>query len=127
MKVAICGPVGSGKSSILSCILGKMTKISGEVKVRGRTAYVSQSPWIQSATIQENILFAKAMDEIRYKEVIKACALGDQTHMRESAVDADTGTHLFKECIQGILRSKTILYVTHQVGFLPPADLILVM
>ncbi|GLJ46577.1 hypothetical protein SUGI_0981600 [Cryptomeria japonica] len=168
MKVAICGPVGSGKSNILSCILGEMTKISGEVKVRGRTAYVSQSPWIQSATTQENILFGKAMNEMKYKEVIKACALEkdlqlfsqeDQTQIGErginlsggqkqriqlaraiyqdahiyllddpfSAVDADTGTHLFKECIQGILRSKTILYVTHQVGFLPPADPILVM
>ncbi|XP_042477665.1 ABC transporter C family member 3-like [Macadamia integrifolia] len=44
-----------------------------------------------------------------------------------SAVDAHTGTHLFKECLLGILSSKTIIYVTHQVEFLPSADLILVM
>lgn len=44
-----------------------------------------------------------------------------------SAVDAHTGTHLFKECLLGILKEKTILFVTHQVEFLPAADLILVM
>ena len=31
-----------------------------------------------------------------------------------------------QECIMGLLNSKTIIYVTHQVEFLPAADLILV-
>ncbi|XP_045807083.1 ABC transporter C family member 3-like isoform X2 [Trifolium pratense] len=44
-----------------------------------------------------------------------------------SAVDAHTGSHLFKECLLGALSSKTVVYVTHQVEFLPAADLILVM
>ncbi|CAJ2633076.1 unnamed protein product [Trifolium pratense] len=44
-----------------------------------------------------------------------------------SAVDAHTGSHLFKECLLGVLSSKTVIYVTHQVEFLPTADLILVM
>lgn len=44
-----------------------------------------------------------------------------------SAVDAHTGSHLFKECLLGVLSSKTVVYVTHQVEFLPTADLILVM
>ncbi|CAO2815297.1 unnamed protein product [Amaranthus hypochondriacus] len=44
-----------------------------------------------------------------------------------SAVDAHTGSHLFKECLLGVLESKTVVYVTHQVEFLPAADLILVM
>uniref|UniRef100_A0A7N2LD86 Uncharacterized protein n=1 Tax=Quercus lobata TaxID=97700 RepID=A0A7N2LD86_QUELO len=43
-----------------------------------------------------------------------------------SAVDAHTGTQLL-ECLMGILKEKTILFVTHQVEFLPAADLILVM
>lgn len=33
MRVAVCGVVGSGKSSFLSCILGEIPKISGEVSV----------------------------------------------------------------------------------------------
>ncbi|KAK9932339.1 hypothetical protein M0R45_019580 [Rubus argutus] len=44
-----------------------------------------------------------------------------------SAVDAHTGSHLFKECLMGLLSSKTVIYVTHQVEFLPAADIILVM
>lgn len=31
MRVAVCGTVGSGKSSFISCILGEIPKISGEV------------------------------------------------------------------------------------------------
>ncbi|CBI29450.3 unnamed protein product, partial [Vitis vinifera] len=42
-------------------------------------------------------------------------------------VGAHTGTHLFKECLLGLLGSKTVIYVTHQVEFLPATDLILVI
>ncbi|MFS7976121.1 putative ABC-type xenobiotic transporter [Helianthus anomalus] len=44
-----------------------------------------------------------------------------------SAVDAHTGSQIFKECVRGILKDKTILLVTHQVDFLHDVDLILVM
>ncbi|XP_050237318.1 putative ABC transporter C family member 15 [Mercurialis annua] len=168
MKVAICGTVGSGKSSFLSCILGEIQKLSGTVKISGTKAYVPQSPWILTGNIRENILFGNRLDSAKYYRTIKACALlkdfelfncGDLTEIGErginmsggqkqriqiaravyqdadiyllddpfSAVDAHTGTQLFQECLTGILKDKTILYVTHQVEFLPAADLILVM
>ncbi|XP_043708769.1 ABC transporter C family member 14 isoform X2 [Telopea speciosissima] len=44
-----------------------------------------------------------------------------------SAVDAQTGSEIFKECVRGALKNKTVLLVTHQVDFLHNADLILVM
>ncbi|KAM0050639.1 putative ABC-type xenobiotic transporter [Helianthus debilis subsp. tardiflorus] len=44
-----------------------------------------------------------------------------------SAVDAHTGSEIFKECVRGVLRYKTVLLVTHQVDFLHNVDLILVM
>nr|CAB3502057.1 unnamed protein product [Digitaria exilis] len=44
-----------------------------------------------------------------------------------SAVDAHTGSELFKEYILSALATKTVIYVTHQVEFLPAADLILVL
>uniref|UniRef100_A0A7N2M8J5 ABC-type xenobiotic transporter n=1 Tax=Quercus lobata TaxID=97700 RepID=A0A7N2M8J5_QUELO len=168
MRVAVCGTVGSGKSSLLSCILGEVPKISGTVKLCGTKAYVAQSPWIQSGKIEENILFGMEKEREKYEKVLEACSLkkdlqilpfGDQTVIGErginlsggqkqriqiaralyqdadiylcddpfSAVDAHTGSHLFKECLLGLLDSKTIVYVTHQVEFLPAADLILVM
>ncbi|XP_043693115.1 ABC transporter C family member 7-like [Telopea speciosissima] len=108
MKVAVCGSVGSGKSSLLSCILGEVPKVSGAFRLNGTKAYVAQSPWIQSGKIIDNILFGKEMD-------------------KESVVDAHTGNHLFKECLLKILGSKTVIYVTYQVEFLPSVVLILVM
>ncbi|KAL6214873.1 hypothetical protein ACLB2K_014305 [Fragaria x ananassa] len=44
-----------------------------------------------------------------------------------SAVDAHTGSEIFKECVRGVLKNKTILLVTHQVDFLHNVDLIVVM
>ncbi|KAL7112723.1 hypothetical protein ACP275_04G019900 [Erythranthe tilingii] len=44
-----------------------------------------------------------------------------------SAVDAHTGSEIFKECVRGALRDKTIVLVTHQVDFLHNVDQILVM
>ncbi|XP_026408739.1 putative ABC transporter C family member 15 [Papaver somniferum] len=168
MKVAICGTVGSGKSSLLSCILGEIPKILGEVKVSGTKAYVPQSPWILTGNVRDNILFGNPYDQVKYERTIGACALskdlelfqaGDLTEIGErginmsggqkqriqlaraayqdadiyilddpfSAVDAHTGSQLFEECLMGILKEKTILYVTNQVEFLPAADLILMM
>ncbi|XP_057772118.1 ABC transporter C family member 4-like [Salvia miltiorrhiza] len=165
---AIVGTVGSGKSSLLASVLGELRKISGKVTVRGTTAYVAQTAWIQNATIQENILFGSPMDSERYKNVIKVCSLekdleildhGDQTEIGErginlsggqkqriqlaravyqdcdiyllddifSAVDAHTGAEIYKECVGGALKGKTVLLVTHQIDFLHNADLILVM
>ncbi|TVU00027.1 hypothetical protein EJB05_54570 [Eragrostis curvula] len=168
MKVAICGMVGSGKSSLLSCILGEMPKLEGTVRVSGSKAYVPQTAWILSGNIKDNILFGNPYDKEKYERIIQACALnkdldlfanGDLTEIGErginmsggqkqmiqiarsmyedadiylfddpfSAVDAQTGSHIFKNSIMGILRDKTVLYVTHQVEFLSAADLILVM
>ncbi|XP_038682857.1 ABC transporter C family member 14-like [Tripterygium wilfordii] len=44
-----------------------------------------------------------------------------------SAVDAHTGSDIFKECVRGALRDKTVILVTHQVDFLHNVDLIMVM
>ncbi|KAG9145749.1 hypothetical protein Leryth_011182 [Lithospermum erythrorhizon] len=44
-----------------------------------------------------------------------------------SAVDAHTGSEIFKECVRGALKDKTIILVTHQVDFLHNVDLIIVM
>ncbi|GAA0154293.1 ATP-binding cassette [Lithospermum erythrorhizon] len=74
-KIAVCGPVGSGKSSILCAILGEIPKTSGTVEVSGSIAYVSQGAWIQSGTIRDNILFGKPMDKFKYDEAIKVSAL----------------------------------------------------
>lgn len=67
--------VGSGKTSILSALLGEMTKVQGRVCVSGKIAYVPQTAWIMNTTLQENILFGQDFDKHLYERVIEACAL----------------------------------------------------
>ncbi|XP_065873323.1 putative ABC transporter C family member 15 [Euphorbia lathyris] len=75
-KVAVCGSVGSGKSSLLCSILAEIPRITGAaIKVFGTKAYVPQSAWIQTGTVKENVLFGKDMNQAFYEEVLEACAL----------------------------------------------------
>ena len=60
--VGVCGAVGSGKSSLLSAVLGQMILERGRVMVDGDFAYVSQQAWIINCTLKENILFGEPFD-----------------------------------------------------------------
>uniref|UniRef100_A0A2K5ZEN7 Uncharacterized protein n=1 Tax=Mandrillus leucophaeus TaxID=9568 RepID=A0A2K5ZEN7_MANLE len=98
--VAVVGQVGSGKSSMLSAILGEMEKLTGVVQRKGSVAYVSQQAWIQNCILQENILFGSFMKKEFYEQVLEACALlpdleqlpkGDQTEIGERGVNISGG------------------------------------
>ncbi|XP_036913453.1 ATP-binding cassette sub-family C member 4 [Sturnira hondurensis] len=81
--LAVVGPVGAGKSSLLSAILGELPPHQGLVTVHGRVAYVSQQPWVFSGTVRSNILFGKKYEKERYERVIKACALKKDLELLE--------------------------------------------
>ena len=67
--IAVVGKIGSGKSSLLSAILGEMQKIRGDRIINGRISYVAQQAWIQNLTLKDNVLFSSRHDEERYQEV----------------------------------------------------------
>uniref|UniRef100_A0A673MCM5 ATP-binding cassette sub-family C member 5 n=1 Tax=Sinocyclocheilus rhinocerous TaxID=307959 RepID=A0A673MCM5_9TELE len=73
--VGVCGSVGSGKTSLISAILGQMTLLEGTVAVNGDFAYVAQQAWILNASFRDNILFGKEMEEERYQAILSACCL----------------------------------------------------
>ncbi|XP_076207367.1 ATP-binding cassette sub-family C member 6 isoform X1 [Aptenodytes patagonicus] len=73
--LAVVGQVGAGKSSLLSALLGELEKTDGCVTMKGTAAYVPQQAWIQNASVEDNILFGKEMDETWFNRVIDACAL----------------------------------------------------
>lgn len=83
--VAIVGSVGSGKSSMLSALLGQMTHVSGELnwnvakgaQQANAVAYVSQEPFLLSASVRENILLGQPFDGGRFDRVLRACCLVD--------------------------------------------------
>ncbi|KAG1740326.1 P-loop containing nucleoside triphosphate hydrolase protein [Suillus lakei] len=98
--VGVLGRVGSGKSSLLSAIIGDMRKTEGEVTLFGNVAYAAQNPWILSATVRDNILFSHEYDEVFYNLVIEACALkpdlellaqGDLTEVGEKGITLSGG------------------------------------
>ncbi|XP_074741570.1 multidrug resistance-associated protein 1 isoform X2 [Strix uralensis] len=98
--VAVVGQVGCGKSSLLSALLGEMDKKEGYVVVKGSVAYVPQQAWVQNATLEDNVIFGREMNESRYKRVIEACALlpdieilptGDKTEIGEKGVNLSGG------------------------------------
>ena len=59
----------------VSINMDKLMSIWGQVKVVGNMAYVAQSAWIQSGTIEHNILFGSVMEHLRYESVILASGL----------------------------------------------------
>ena len=71
----VTGPVGSGKSILLSAIAGMVSDINGTISYQGTVVYVPQIPWVFSGTIRENILFGEPYDEPKYTRTIEACAL----------------------------------------------------
>ena len=76
--VAIIGKVGSGKSSLLSCLGGELYhRIGASIKLRGSMAYVGQKAWIQSITVKQNIIFGKEFDQKRYDDSIKYSCMTD--------------------------------------------------
>ena len=72
---AVVGKVGCGKSSLLSALLGEMIMTNGSVQLGCAVALASQEPWIQNATVRDNILFGSPMDTARYAQVLRVCAL----------------------------------------------------
>ncbi|XP_051957113.1 ATP-binding cassette sub-family C member 10-like isoform X3 [Xyrauchen texanus] len=101
--VVVVGKVGCGKSSLLAAITGELNRCGGEVYVQGREqgfGLAIQEPWIQHATVRDNILFGRGFDSIFYQAVIEACALaddlnilpdGDQTEVGENGVTLSGG------------------------------------
>lgn len=73
---AVCGKVGAGKTALLHAILSELDEQGGLRNVPNETiGYCSQTPWLQSMSIRENILFSSLFDEARYRQVLAACCL----------------------------------------------------
>ncbi|KAI8429862.1 hypothetical protein MSG28_000362 [Choristoneura fumiferana] len=93
---AIIGSVGCGKSSFLQLLLKELNASSGTVSVYGSMSYACQEAWLFPATVRENILFGLPFIPSKYKN----------------------------GCINGYLRGRTRVLVTHQIHFLKAADYI---
>jgi ABC-type multidrug transport system fused ATPase/permease subunit len=59
----------------MNALIGEMHKQSGNLNIDGKIAYAPQLPWIQNASIRDNILFGLPYDASRYNKVISLCCL----------------------------------------------------
>uniref|UniRef100_A0A2I3FXL8 ABC-type glutathione-S-conjugate transporter n=1 Tax=Nomascus leucogenys TaxID=61853 RepID=A0A2I3FXL8_NOMLE len=73
--LAVVGPVGAGKSSLLSALLGELSKVEGFVSIKGAVAYVPQEAWVQNTSVVENVCFRQELDPPWLERVLEACAL----------------------------------------------------
>ncbi|WVQ83494.1 hypothetical protein IAT38_005635 [Cryptococcus sp. DSM 104549] len=98
--LAIVGPVGSGKSSLLQGLIGEMPMLSGTATFGGRLAYCQQNAWIQNATVRDNIVFGRPWDETRYWQAVRDARLvtdleilgdGDLTEIGEKGINLSGG------------------------------------
>ena len=166
--LTIVGPVASGKSTLLLSLLGELKSYTGTVDVKGKVFYVSQQPWVFTASIKQNIIFGNAFDKRKFDKIIEVCSLkkdlellsfGMNTLVGEkginlsggqraricmaralysdadiflfddslSAVDGTVGKNLLNNCINGYLKSKIRILITHHVNHLESADNIIVL
>ena len=110
----ISGETGSGKSLLLNAILGEVDILAGTVQVPEAPplqdrhdeaanasnwivphalSFISQQPWIENATVKNNILFGLPFDEKRYRAVISACALDKDLEILTDGEETEIGAN----------------------------------
>lgn len=96
----VLGKVGSGKSALISALLGSLHRTKGSASICGTIAYVPQTAWIMNGTIKENILFGCKYEPDFYQKTLNACALlsdlailpdGDATQVGEKGISLSGG------------------------------------
>lgn len=110
----ISGKTGSGKSLMLAAILGEVDILSGRLAlpkppkpedrrddkatrdnwiIPSSVAYVAQIPWIENASIRDNIEFGLPHDEERYQKTIEVCALRKDLEMLSDGESTEIGAN----------------------------------
>ncbi|GAX80189.1 hypothetical protein CEUSTIGMA_g7627.t1 [Chlamydomonas eustigma] len=99
--VVVVGVTGSGKTSLLSAMLGQMQQVYGSHPcIKGKVAYVPQVPFIIQGSLRDNILFGLPYHAARYQHCIQCTGLdadlsalagGDATELGDNGVNLSGG------------------------------------
>lgn len=117
----IVGPVGSGKSTLLHFIIDELESCKGGMVMRNdvsrNISYASQEPWLFDGTVQKNIIFTEDLNEKRYREVCRVCALdrdfellplGDRTVVGENGIILSGGQKARVNLARALYKSSSI-------------------
>lgn len=97
--IIITGAIGTGKSSLLNAMAGFMSRTSGSMAVNGDLLLCGY-PWVQNATVRDNITFGSPFDQEKYEKVLEICSLeadldilpaGDNTEVGERGITLSGG------------------------------------
>lgn len=111
----IVGPTGAGKSLLLAAIIGEADILSGIIHRPKRDldganlpitevatvewiipktmAFVAQDPWIENASLRENVLFGLPFFADRYRKVLQASALTQDIGLMQDGDRTEVGAH----------------------------------
>lgn len=67
--------MGSGKSTLVSAIIGELVKEKGTVKKKGKLWIVPQQPWIFNATLKGNIIIGQKFNQQHYDNIVRISEL----------------------------------------------------
>lgn len=114
--IMVTGPIGTGKTSLLNAMAGFMLKTSGSVEVNGDLLLCGY-PWIQNATVRDNILFGSPFDQKRFTEVVRVCSLqadidmlpaGEMTEIGERGITLSGGQKARINLARSVYKDKDI-------------------
>ena len=124
----VCGKVGAGKTALLQSLLGELDLVEGIYERPGEMiGYCSQTPWLQSMSIRENILFSSPYEEERYKRVLEACALipdlasfkhGDLSNIGENGIGLSGGQKARVALARAMYSQSNILFLDDPISAL---------
>ncbi|GAB2566258.1 thiol reductant ABC exporter subunit CydD [Leucobacter ruminantium] len=76
--VALAGPSGSGKSSLIAALLGFLEPVSGRIELPGELAWVGQRPGLLQGSVRENVALGDdEADSSLVRRALDAAGLAD--------------------------------------------------
>ncbi|KAF2168468.1 hypothetical protein M409DRAFT_53141 [Zasmidium cellare ATCC 36951] len=125
---AICGEVASGKTALLQALLGELDMHKGQlIRPPDPIAYCAQTPWLQSMSVRENILFSAPYEDQRYRAVLDACALtpdlaefkgGDLSKIGENGIGLSGGQRARVALARAVYSKNKILLLDDPIAAL---------
>lgn len=64
---------------------------------------MAQQAWIQNATLRDNILFGKLYDDVRYNQVLDACALRPDLEILPAGDLTEIGEKVYIRGVVGVV------------------------